>query len=402
MSPAEKRAGAVLAAIFALRMLGLFIILPVFAVYASTLRDGHNATLVGMALGIFGAVQALLHIPLGLLSDRIGRRPVIVTGLLVFAAGSFVAATADSMMGLILGRAIQGAGAISAAVTALAADLTRESHRTKVMAMIGSVIGLMFALSLILAPALYAGIGMSGIFILTGLMALGAVLLLSLALPRAPGESRHHRPAQPRTPLLALMRHADLMQLNGGVFVLHCLQTALWVAIPPALVRGGLALTAHWKLYLPVILIAFVLMIPAIIIAEKRRKNHLVFVLAIVGLLLAQLGLALGGEGIVIMALLLTLFFTGFNIMEALQPALISRLAPADAKGAAMGVYNTTQSVGLACGGAIGGWIVQSFGAPTVYWVCTGLVSVWLLFAVGRPVRLRPSMCAGAPSATKG
>ena len=374
MTREERRAGAVLAAVFSLRMLGLFLILPVFAVFARTLPGGDDPVLVGVALGAFGATQALLHIVSGMVSDRYGRKPVIVAGLFIFAVGSFVAAIATDIHGIIVGRVIQGSGAISAAVIALAADLTSEQHRTKVMAMIGSSIGLMFALSLVAAPPLYAAIGMSGIFVLTGLLALGAIVLVSVVVPTPPPPA-----AAVPVPFSQVLLHGQLARLNYGVLALHMMQTALWVVVPPVLADAGLPLSEHWKVYLPAVLASFAVMVPAIIVAEKRGLMKQVFVAAVVLLLLVQGAFAATTSGIYAIGLLLMLFFIGFNVMEALQPSLISRVAPAAAKGAAMGIYNTTQSVGVALGGALGGWLLKHFGAGAVHGFCTALGAVWLL-----------------------
>jgi MFS family permease len=273
MSPEERRAGASLAAIFALRMLGLFLILPVFSVYAKTLPGGDNLALVGFALGAYGLTQALFQIPYGIASDIYGRKLVIVIGLVIFAIGSFVAAWAPTMNWIIVGRVLQGAGAISAAVTALAADLTREEHRTKVMAMIGSSIGLVFALSLVGAPLLYGLIGMGGLFSMTGVLALAAIVLLIKAVPPAPPPHGHAK-----LPLRQVVLDPDLMRLNVGIFLLHMVQMAMFVVLPHALVdHGGLDAAAHWKVYLPAVLVSFAVMVPAIIAAERKDKMRPIF-----------------------------------------------------------------------------------------------------------------------------
>lgn len=375
MSTAERRAGASLASIFALRMLGLFLILPVFAVYAHTLPSGGNGLLVGLAIGAYGATQALFQIPYGIASDRFGRKPVIVFGLLLFALGSFIAAVAGDLPLIIAGRVLQGAGAISAAVTALAADLTREQHRTKIMAMIGSSIGLVFAVSMIAAPVLYALIGMPGIFALTGVLALLAIVALYKVVPPAPAL----RVDGGRSRFADVLFNPQLLRLNFGVFVLHLTQTAMWVLIPTALVQTGeLPVAAHWKIYLPAVVVSFVFMVPAVIAAEKYGRMKLVFTGAIALLLLVQVGFGLFGHGLWPLALLLTAFFVAFNILEATQPSLISRIAPPAAKGAALGIYNTTQSLGLFLGGVIGGMLAQRLGAGAV-WLTTGLLClVWL------------------------
>jgi MFS family permease len=385
MSRAERRAGAALAAIFGLRMLGLFLILPVFAVFAPTLAGGDDRSLVGLALGAYGLTQAVFQIPYGIASDRWGRKPVIVAGLLLFAAGSFVAALADNIYWVIAGRVIQGAGAISAAVTALAADLTREQHRTKVMAMIGSTIGLVFAISLVLAPVLYAVIGMSGIFTLTGILALGAIALLSRAVPSPPPAM-----AGRRVPFAAILLHPQLARMNFGVLALHVMQTALWVVVPPLLVSaGGLPVGEHWKIYLPAVLASFAVLVPAILAAERGGLMKPVFVTAVFLLVTVQGGLAWFGTGKYAIGFWLLVFFVGFNVLEAMQPSLISRLAPGEAKGTALGVYNTTQSIGLFLGGALGGWLLQHFGAGAVQGFCAAIGVVWLVLAATMTLPVR-------------
>ncbi len=377
MTPAERRTGSVLAAIFGLRMLGLFLVLPVFSVLAARLPGGDDIMLVGLALGAYGLTQAFLQIPFGLASDRWGRKPVIVAGLLLFAAGSFIAAAAPDIHVMIIGRVIQGAGAISAAVSALAADLTREQHRTKVMAMIGASIGLVFAVSLVIAPPLAAAIGLSGLFILTGALSLGAIVLLFSAVPPAPTFAKHDRP-----PFSTVLLDPKLARLNFGVFTLHLMQTALWVVVPPALVASGLTAGEHWKVYLPAVVLSFAVMIPAIIAAERKGKMRPIYAGAVALLVVVQAGLALFGAGLWSTALWLLLFFVAFNILEALQPSLISRIAPPASKGAALGIYNTTQSFGLFLGGFLGGWLVKHYGTAAVHLACAGIGIIWLMLAV--------------------
>lgn len=395
MSPEERRAGASLASIFALRMLGLFLILPVFSVYAKTLPGGDNLALVGFALGAYGLTQAIFQIPYGIASDIFGRKQVIVVGLLIFALGSFVAAWAPDMTWIIVGRVLQGMGAISAAVTALAADLTREEHRTKVMAMIGSSIGLVFALSLVGAPVLYGWIGMAGLFIMTGVLALAAIGLLLKAVPPAPAPHGHEK-----LPLRRVVFDPDLLRLNLGIFVLHMVQMAMFVVLPHALVdHGGLAAAEHWKVYLPAVLVSFAIMVPAIIAAERKDKMRPVFIAAVGLLLVVQLGLFLLHASLWALALWLLLFFVAFNVLEATLPSLVSRTAPPAAKGAALGVYNTTQAMGLFVGGAAGGYIAQHFGDNVVFAACAGLVLVWLAVANSMNFPQRRSAAAAAQTA---
>lgn len=381
MTALEKRAGLSLTSIFALRMLGLFLILPVFAEDARHMPGGDDLTLVGIALGAYGLTQACLQIVFGMASDRYGRKRVIIVGLLLFALGSLVAAWAPDIRWVIVGRCIQGAGAISAAVTALAADLTSDAHRTKVMAMIGSSIGLVFAGSLILAPLLYAAIGMSGIFLLTAVLAIAAIGVVRWVVPEPPSHDPHAH--LPKVPFAQVLGDPQLLRLNLGIFILHLIQMAMFVVVPAALISsGGLPLPEHWKVYLPVVLASFVLMVPAIIVAEKKARMKQVFLGAVGLLLLTQFGLFLGRDHFNLLVTLLLLFFVAFNILEATLPSLISRIAPPQAKGAALGVYNTTQAFGLFLGGALGGWLAKHVGPQAVFALGIGLSLAWLAVAL--------------------
>jgi MFS family permease len=379
MTRAEKRATSGLAAIFGLRMLGMFLILPVFALYAEHLPGGDNHTLVGLALGMYGLTQALLMIPFGMASDRIGRKKVIIFGLVVFALGSFVAASAPDIYWTIFGRALQGAGAISAAVTAMLADLTREEHRTKAMALIGSTIGITFAVSLVAGPALNHMIGVPGIFALTGILTLAAILVVKMWVPD-PASSHFHADAQANPARLKdVLRNGQLLRLDFGIFSLHAAQMAMFVVVPVALKNSGLAADHHWMVYLSVLLGSFVLMVPAIIYGEKRGKMKPVFIGAVTLMLLAQLGLAFGIEHFWGIVWALFFYFVAFNLLEASLPSLISKLAPASAKGTAMGVYNTAQALGLFFGGVFGGWLAQNVGFHAVFMFCVVLMAVWLV-----------------------
>src|SRR3954469_7830046 len=383
MSPAEVRAGVSLAGVFGLRMLGLFFILPVLAVHATTIPGGDNLTLVGIALGTYGLSQGILQIPFGMASDRWGRKPVLYAGLLIFAGGSFVGAAATDIWTIIAGRTLQGAGAISSVAMALAADLTRPQHRTKVMAMIGSTIGLMFALSLVGAPLLYRHIGMGGLFVLTGVLCLAAMAVVRYQVPDPAALPLKKSAAGT---LRSAMLDPELLRLNAGIFILHIVLYAMFVVVPPMLVHAGLALAEHWKLYLPVVLVSFVFMVPAILYADRRNRSKTVL-LAAVGLLAgAELLLGLIEAGIGALAVLMLAFFIAFNVLEAMLPSLVSRLAPAEGRGVAIGVYNTTQTLGVFFGGLLGGWVASYYGTTAVFAVCAALVVLWLLIAL----RMRP------------
>ena len=334
MSPAELRATIGLAGVYGLRMFGLFIILPVFAFYAEDLPGGDNYTLIGIALGAYGLTQAILQIPFGWLSDRIGRKPVIYIGLILFALGSLIAAFAADIYWIIIGRIVQGAGAISAAVMALAADLTREEHRTKAMATIGMTIGMVFALSLAIAPTLNQWIGVPGIFAMTGIFAL----------------------------------HATLM--------------ALWLVVPLTLREAGLVANDHWQIYLPVLLLSVVCIIPPIIYAEKKAKLKPVFIIAIGILLLGQILLSFTTDSIMATAAALWVFFTAFNLLEASLPSLISKIAPVGAKGTAIGIYRSTRFLGAFAGASIGGYLFGYYGSSALYGFCGLLLVIWILLAI--------------------
>ena len=379
MTAPERRASASLALIFALRMLGLFLVLPVFALEAARYPGGDNPALVGMAFGVYGLTQAVFQLPLGLASDRFGRKRVIVLGLLVFALGSVLAAVADSVTGLLVGRALQGAGAVSAAVTALLSDLTRETVRTKAMAMVGGSIGLTFALALVLSPLLAAWGGLPGIFSLTCALALAGIAAIVWVVPPEPTRSAHGA----RGHWKDLLGQTDLLRLNLGVFVLHTVQMAMWVAVPSLLVQAGLLKAVHWHVYLPTVLLSLVAM--GLLFSMERKGQLRAALLGAIGLvLLVQLGLgALAVQGsapaIAVLAVLLFLFFCGFNALEATQPSLVSRMAPPALRGTALGAYNTLQSLGLFAGGALGGALVKWAGMPTLFAVTAALCALWLV-----------------------
>jgi MFS family permease len=379
MTRAELRAGASLAAIFGLRMLGLFFILPVFAVHAPEYAGGDNLTLVGIALGAYGLTQAILQIPFGAASDRWGRKPVIYLGLAIFVAGSLLAASAHDIWTAIAGRSLQGAGAISAVVMALAADLTRDMHRTKVMAMIGSTIGLSFALSLVAAPVLYRFVGMGGLFTFVAALSLAAIWVVAAIVPDAP--PRAH--AAPGSGGLAAALRPELLRLNFGIFTLHLVQMAMFVVVPRMIVDAGLALPDQWEFYLPVVLASFVLMVPPILHADRRNHPKQVLIGAVLLLAAVQAALAILMPGLVGLGVLMLAFFAAFNVLEAMLPSLVSRVAPAQARGAAIGVYNTTQTLGLFCGGLSGGWIAGNFGARALFGACAALALAWLAVAAG-------------------
>jgi MFS family permease len=381
MTPLERRASGSLALVFAARMLGLFLVLPVFALEAQRYPGGGDAALVGLAMGIYGLTQGVLQIPYGSASDRFGRKRVILLGLAVFAGGSFVAAAADSLLWLIVGRSLQGAGAVSAAVTALLADQTRDEVRTKAMAMVGASIGLMFALSLVAAPLLANAGGLPLLFTLTGLLAIGCMAVVAWWTPPEPAE--HKDAARPRGGLAEVLRHPGLLRLDVGVFVLHAVQLAMWVAIPALLVQAGLEKERHWTVYLPTVLASFVVMAVTLFPLERRGYLRGVFLasVALIGLVQVALVLLADAPAVWALAAVLFLFFCGFNVLEASQPSMASRMAPPHARGSALGVYNTLQSLGFFAGGAVGGWLAKHVGAQGLFAACAALTFLWLAVA---------------------
>jgi len=388
MTPGERKAAVSLASIFGLRMLGLFLILPVFSPYAHNLAGAaEHPMLVGIALGAYGLTQALLQIPFGMLSDRIGRKPVIAAGMLLFAIGSVIAATSDSITGVLIGRVIQGSGAVAAAIIALVADLTREEHRTKAMAMIGMTIGVSFMISMVLGPVLGGMIGVAGIFWLTAALSLASILFLYLVVPE-PRRQVHHRDAEVTTGMLGrVLANGELLRLNFGVFVLHAALTAMFVVLPMLLMDPShplLASSAQWKLYLPVMGASFVLMVPLVIIAESKRKMKQVFVFSIALLAAAQILMALWGVSLAVIAVSLFIFFVGFNALEATLPSLISKIAPISAKGTAVGVFNTCEFFGAFIGGVLGGflYVPAQHNEGQAFLVIAGLLMLWLLVAM--------------------
>jgi predicted MFS family arabinose efflux permease len=383
MTRAEVRASLSLAGIYMLRMLGMFLILPVFSVFARDL-PGATPTLVGLAISAYGLTQAVFQIPFGLWSDRYGRKPLIALGLILFAIGSALAALSDSIYGIIAGRALQGAGAVAAVVMALAADLTREEHRTKAMALIGVSIGFSFALSMVAGPMLSAWMGLEGLFwVVTGLALLGIVVLFTVV--PTPAVSRFHRDAQVRTASFkAVLANPELLRLDFGIFCLHLILTATFVVLPLLLKDAlGLETARHWHLYLPVFVLALASMVPFVIVAEKKRKMKAVFLAFIALVAVSDAGFVwLGGSFWGVFALLY-LFFTGFNLLEATLPSMVSKIAPPDLKGTAMGIYSTAQFLGAFAGGAGGGWIHGHYGIGYVFLYCASAAGLWLAVAVG-------------------
>ncbi|CAG8999050.1 MAG: Inner membrane transport protein YajR [Candidatus Celerinatantimonas neptuna] len=385
ISATEKRGAMSLALVFALRMAGLFMIMPVLAVFARHLT-GYSPVTVGLAIGAYGLTQAFLQIPMGWLSDRIGRKPVIIGGLVVFAIGSAVAAMSDSMTGIIAGRAIQGMGAIASATLALAADLSREEHRSKVMATIGMSIGLAFAAALVFGPPLASLIGLNGMFWAAALMAFLGILAVWLVVPNVSTHAPKGDVSASFGQFIRAIKNPQLLRLDWSIFSLHLLLTAEFVQFPGRLVDAGLAASHHWMLYLPVLFGSFVLMVPMLIFASKRNQHRGYFMLAL-GIFLLSNILLLFAHSLPLLVLSSLLFFTGFNYMEASLPAMLASLAPAGQKGSAMGVYSTCQFIGAFIGGSVAGLVLSHLGRTPVVLVAIGVLVIWMLVAMGLKVQ---------------
>ncbi|MCW8865090.1 MAG: MFS transporter [Colwellia sp.] len=378
----EKRAAFSLASVFGVRMLGLFMILPVFAIYGEQLA-GYSPLWLGIAIGAYGLTQALLQIPMGILSDKYGRKPVILAGLVVFLIGSIVAALSTSIYGVVVGRALQGMGAIASAILALAADLSREEQRPKVMATIGMFIGLSFTFAMILGPIVADAFGLSGLFWFTGLLTILAMLMIQFMVPysvnKAPRGDSVALPEQ----ITKLIRHPQLSRLNWGVFILHMALTACFVTLPKQFVASGLALENHWQIYLPTLLGSFFLMVPFMIIAMKKQQEKPMFSAAVALLSLALFLLWLLPSGFWSLVMSVVLFFTAFNYLEATMPSILSRLAPAGVKGSVMGIYSSSQFLGAFVGGLIGGFVASHYGEQSIFLVMAVASLLWLVLSFG-------------------
>ena len=390
MSSFEIRASLFLASVYGLRMLGMFLILPIFAIYASGLSGSPSQLQIGIALGIYGLTQAIFQIPFGMSSDFFGRKKVIYFGLFIFVLGSIIAGISTQIEGIIIGRAIQGAGAISAVLTALLSDLTSDEHRTKAMAIVGASIGLTFALSLVISPWLNNKIGVSGIFFMMAILSILAAIIIHFCI-------HEPRKATKNTALnlkdfYTVLGRVDLGRLNLGIFVLHVAQISMFMVIPFYLIQqGDLPLHDHWMIYLPILLGSFILIIPIIIFSEKLKQIKLTFLLSILILLLAQFSFIYFSNNLLGIAISLLIYFVGFNFLEASLPSLVSRIAPANQKGLALGVYNTSQSLGIFVGGFVGGLITTFYGYSGTFLFCGILIFIWFVFSLNMNVPIKRS-----------
>ena len=380
----ERRSIAALASVYGLRMFGLFLILPVLSIYTEKL-DNATPVLMGIALGVYGISQAVLQIPFGVLSDKFGRKPMIYIGLGIFAIGSMVAAIATTIEGVIIGRALQGSGAIATVILALTSDLTRENQRTKAMALIGVTIGLAFLLALMAAPVLAFLIGVKGIFVLTAILAVLSIVLIWKVVPTPmPVHNLEVKPVPKQ--MLGLLRHPQLIRLDLGIFILHFVLTMMFVVIPIVLLNDlKLATSQHWQVYFPALIGSIVFMMPLIILSARRNLLPRIFMAAICIVLFAQCLLLWRSWGVMGITFCLFVFFWGFNLLEAMLPSLVSRLAPAAGRGSAMGVYNTFQFTGVFFGGLVGGTLYGEYGATAVFAVCGLILLLWAYLAQTAP-----------------
>lgn len=380
MNSRELRATWGLGLVFSLRMLGMFMVLPVLTTYGMTLQ-GANTSLIGVAIGIYGLMQAIFQIPFGIWSDKIGRKPLIIFGLIIFTLGSVIAALTTSIWGVILGRALQGSGAIAAAVMALLSDLTREQNRTKAMAFIGISFGITFAIAMIAGPIITHIVGLHGLFWVIAALASLAIVLTLFFIPNSTHHLLNRDSGIVVGGLRKVIHNTQLIKLNIGIFCMHCLLMSTFIALPRQLEKAGLPVQQHWKVYLFTMLIAFISVLPLIIYAEVKRKMRLVFISCVGILLIAECTLWLANISFWLLTAGVLIFFIAFNLMEALLPSLVSKEAPAGYRGTAMGIYATSQFLGVACGGTIGGWLIESFTTDKVFLMGIGLVALWLLLS---------------------
>ena len=390
MSFFEIRTSLFLASVYSLRMLGMFLILPIFAIYASGLSGSPSQFQIGIALGIYGLTQAAFQIPFGMSSDFFGRKKVIYFGLAIFVLGSIIAGSSAQIEGIIIGRAIQGAGAISAVLTALLSDLTRDENRTKSMAIVGASIGLSFALSLVISPWLNDKIGVSGMFFMMAILSILAAIIIHFFI---------HEPKRVNKKIIvnlkdfyAVLQRIDLGRLNLGIFVLHVAQISMFMVVPFYLIQqGSLPLHDHWMIYLPVLLVSFILIVPIIIFSEKLNQTKPIFLFSILTLLAAQLSFVYFSNDLVGIFISLLIYFVGFNFLEASLPSLVSKIAPVNQKGLALGVYNTSQSLGIFVGGFVGGLITKFYGYSGTFLFCGALIFIWFVFSLNMNVPIKKS-----------
>lgn len=376
----EKRAAVSLASVFAFRMLGLFMLMPVLAIYGQEL-EGFSPIWIGFAIGAYGLTQAVLQIPMGRLSDKIGRKKVIVGGLAVFALGSVIAALAESIQMVTVGRALQGMGAIASALLAFASDLSRDEQRPKVMAVIGMSIGMSFAFAMLLGPIVAASWGIAGVFWLTAILAVCGIFIVTMLVPSAINKAPKGDTLASFSDIKRLIKHPQLARLNAGVLLLHLTLTTIFVVLPSQLIKDGLVAENHWQLYIPVLFLAFFLMVPVMIVAIKKEKEKQAFIGSVMVLIVSMLSMSMWANSVVGIAVCMLLYFVAFNFLEATMPALVSRIAPASQKGSAMGGYSSSQFLGAFLGGMLGGYVAQTTSTQAVFAAAALVGVIWLIIA---------------------
>ena len=376
----EKRAAVSLASVFAFRMLGLFMLMPVLAIYGQEL-EGFSPIWIGFAIGAYGLTQAVLQIPMGRLSDKIGRKKVIVGGLAVFALGSVIAALAESIQMVTVGRALQGMGAIASALLAFASDLSRDEQRPKVMAVIGMSIGMSFAFAMLLGPIVAASWGIAGVFWLTAILAVCGIFIVTMLVPSAINKAPKGDTLASFSDIKKLIKHPQLARLNAGVLLLHLTLTTIFVVLPSQLIKDGLVAENHWQLYIPVLFLAFFLMVPVMIVAIKKEKEKQAFIGSVMVLIVSMLSMSMWANSVVGIAVCMLLYFVAFNFLEATMPALVSRIAPASQKGSAMGGYSSSQFLGAFLGGMLGGYVAQTTSTQAVFAAAALVGVIWLIIA---------------------
>ncbi len=376
----EKRAAVSLASVFAFRMLGLFMLMPVLAIYGQEL-EGFSPIWIGFAIGAYGLTQAVLQIPMGRLSDKIGRKKVIVGGLAVFALGSVIAALAESIQMVTVGRALQGMGAIASALLAFASDLSRDEQRPKLMAVIGMSIGMSFAFAMLLGPIVAASWGIAGVFWLTAILAVCGIFIVTMLVPSAINKAPKGDTLASFSDIKKLIKHPQLARLNAGVLLLHLTLTTIFVVLPSQLIKDGLVAENHWQLYIPVLFLAFFLMVPVMIVAIKKEKEKQAFIGSVMVLIVSMLSMSMWANSVVGIAVCMLLYFVAFNFLEATMPALVSRIAPASQKGSAMGGYSSSQFLGAFLGGMLGGYVAQTTSTQAVFAAAALVGVIWLIIA---------------------
>jgi MFS family permease len=368
-----------IATIFSFRLMGLFLLIPVFSVYAAKL-NGATATLVGFALGGYGLAQGLLQIPFGMLSDKFGRKPILLFGLLLFIIGSLIGALADSIYGMILARTIQGAGAIGSVLIALLADLTPDTQRTRAMAVVGISIGVSFSLAMVISPIITSFYGLAGIFWLTIIMAIFGILLICLVIPN-PKKIVFHEDTETNLSLIKpVLKNIHLLKLNFGIFTQHFILTSTFFAIPMLLndqIQLG-HLSQQWHFYLPLMMFSFILMVPFIILSEKKHYLKIVFIVSVLFTSITQGLLALTCQDWYSLCILMFVYFIAFNILEASLPSIVSKQASRKNKGTAMGIYSTSQFLGIFLGGALAGILYQWHGHQAIFTINMLIGIIWL------------------------